>query len=219
MAGNPLGNHTWSHMNLNEHSAEAFEADALRNEPLLQRYAGSSDWRWFRYPFLAEGKNATQHAEVRSWLAAHGYRVAAVTMSFEDYAWNEPYARCVAKGDAAAIDQLKASYLKAAALDASRRRAMAKTIYGHDIPYVLLMHVGALDAQLLPQLLAQYRAEGFTFVTLEQAETNPFYHADNELSSEPGPTTLEAAFAARHLGVPAADPLPNFADMCRTAQK
>jgi hypothetical protein len=47
-------------------------------------------------------------------LKAHGYRIASVTMSFGDYAWNEPYARCMAKGDAAAVAVLEASYLKAA---------------------------------------------------------------------------------------------------------
>ena len=32
-AGQPLGNHAWSHMDLNTHSLEEFEADANRNEP------------------------------------------------------------------------------------------------------------------------------------------------------------------------------------------
>jgi len=35
---------------------------------------------------------------IRAYLAQHGYKVAAVTMSFGDYQWNEPHARCKAKG-------------------------------------------------------------------------------------------------------------------------
>lgn len=54
-AGNPLGNHSWSHMNLNQHSLEDFEQDVLRDEAALARVMKKEDWHWFRYPFLAEG--------------------------------------------------------------------------------------------------------------------------------------------------------------------
>ena len=34
-SGGPLGNHGWSHMNLDQDALEEFEADVNRNEPLL----------------------------------------------------------------------------------------------------------------------------------------------------------------------------------------
>ena len=40
-AGNPLGNHTWSHMNLNQHTLEEFEADSSQNEALLASLMGT----------------------------------------------------------------------------------------------------------------------------------------------------------------------------------
>jgi peptidoglycan/xylan/chitin deacetylase (PgdA/CDA1 family) len=181
-AGFQLGNHTWSHMSFNTNSASEWEADLLKNEPVLREYADGGDWRWLRYPFLAEGESGEKRAEVRRFLAAQGYRIAAVTMGFGDYMWNEPYARCVAKNDTAAIAQLESSYLEAAAGDADFRRSMAKALYGHDIPYVLLMHVGAFDARMLPRLLKVYREKGFSFVTLEEAEKDPFYHGDIDLA-------------------------------------
>ena len=98
-AGNPLANHTWSHMNLNDHSLEDFEADALRNEPVISTRMSTGDWRWFRFPNLAEGNTPEKRNGARSFLQKRGYKVAAVTMSFGDYLWNEPYARCVAKKD------------------------------------------------------------------------------------------------------------------------
>ncbi len=98
-SGNLLGNHTWSHMNLSQHSVQEFEADLAKDEPLLQEKMAGADWRWLRYPFLAEGDTPDKKSEVRRYLAEHHYRIAAVTMSFGDYLWNEPYARCSAKGD------------------------------------------------------------------------------------------------------------------------
>jgi peptidoglycan/xylan/chitin deacetylase (PgdA/CDA1 family) len=201
-AGLLLGNHTWSHMNLNTSTLADWEADVVKNEPLIQSYMGKSDWRWLRFPYLSEGDTPEKRDAARKFLAARGYRIAAVTMSFGDYAYNEPYARCVARKDDKAIQQLEGDYLTSAGAAITYSRAMSKALYGHDIPYVLLMHVGALDAQMLPKLLALYRSRGFTFVSLEAAEQDPFYSNDLDLSLPAFPDSLEAAIAAHHLPPP-----------------
>ena len=202
-AGFELGNHTWSHINLNTNTAAAWEEDLLKDEPVLKEYAAGGDWHWLRYPFLSEGDTPEKRAEIRKFLAGHGYRIAAVTMSFGDYMWNEPYARCVAKNDTAAIAQLESSYLEAASTDADFRRAMARALYGRDIPYVLLMHVGAFDARMLPRLLELYREKGFGFITLEQAEKDPFYRSSIDPALPQEPDLLETAMQARGLALPA----------------
>lgn len=201
-AGFQLGNHTWSHMNLNTSPLTDWEADLEKNEPLLEQYSADSDWHWLRFPFLAEGDTPQKRADVRKYLAAHGYKIASVTMSFGDYMWNEPYARCIAKNDKAAIAQLESSYLEAASMDADFRRAMSKALYGHDIPYVLLMHVGAFDARMLPRLLKLYRDKGFTFVSIQDAENDPFYASAIDPSLPDQPDNLEGAMQARGLPLP-----------------
>jgi peptidoglycan-N-acetylglucosamine deacetylase len=201
--GNPLGNHTWSHMSLNAHTAEEFEADVIQNEPIvLDRMAGQ-DWRWLRFPFLQEGNTPEKRAAVRQFLARHGYQVAAVTMSFGDYLWNEPYARCSAKGDAKSIHSLEISYLDAADEEARYESALSHALYGRDIPYVLLMHIGAFDARMLPQLLSLYKKKGIHFVTLQEAEKSPFYDSDTNLNLPAGPSSLTEAAELKHISPPA----------------
>jgi peptidoglycan/xylan/chitin deacetylase (PgdA/CDA1 family) len=206
-AGLLLGNHTWSHLNLNQSTLAAWEADVLKNEELLRRDMGDADWHWFRYPNLGEGDTEEKRLAARRFLAEHGYRIAGVTMSFQDYAYNAPYARCVAKNDTAAIAELEMAYLAAADAAIDYSRAMSKTLYGREIPYVLLMHVGALDARMLPRLLKLYRDRGFTFVRLEDAERDPFYRNDVDLSLPPAPDTLEEAMRAKKLPLPAVPPV------------
>jgi peptidoglycan/xylan/chitin deacetylase (PgdA/CDA1 family) len=202
-AGFPLGDHTWSHMNFATHTLAEFEANIELNRPVLEREMGDGDWRWFRFPFLSEGDTAEKRAGIRTYLAGQGYRVAQVTMSFGDYAFNDPYARCVAKGDQAAIAKLEHDYLAAAAESAAFSRGLSHALYGRDIPYVLLMHAGAFDARMLPRLLALYRSEGFGFVTLPEAERDPAYRIDVDLRSPDGPDTLEETMKARSLPLPA----------------
>ncbi len=188
-AGLMLGNHTWSHMDLNQSSMAAWEADVLKNEPVLEKYANGIDWHWLRFPFLSEGDTPEKRDAIRQFLAAHGYKIADVTMDFGDYMYNEPYARCVAKKDDAAIKQLGESYLKIADQTIDNSRAIAISEYGREIPYVLLMHVGAFDARMLPRLIALYKSRGFQFITLEEAEKDPVYASDID-PSLPAPKLL-----------------------------
>jgi peptidoglycan/xylan/chitin deacetylase (PgdA/CDA1 family) len=219
-AGNPLANHTWSHMNLDQNTLEAFEAEVTRNEPALQESMKSNttkaDWHWFRFPYLAEGDTPAKRAGIRTFFLQHGYKIAGVTMSFGDYLWNEPYARCRAKGDDKAIALLESSYLAAADESISYYRGLSHTLFDRDIPYVLLMHIGAFDAEMLPRLLQLYRSRGFQFVTLEEAESDEFYRIDTDLSLPPGADSLEQAVTDRHLPVPPhAAPAPQFDNLCR----
>ncbi|MEG8042832.1 polysaccharide deacetylase family protein [Sphingomonas sp. LR59] len=198
-AGLPLGNHSYSHTNLDDIGAAAFSADIARNEAPLgtavqaagrgaaPEAAQGSDWHWFRYPFLAEGKTPATREAARASLRAKGYRVAAVTMSFDDYKWNPPFAGCDIGRDADAVRRLDDSFLADARAAAIASRARAKAQLGRDIPYVLLLHVGAFDARMMPRLLALYQAMGFRFVTLAEAEADPYYAAALDLS-RPGPT-------------------------------
>lgn len=202
-AGFPVGNHSFSHLNLNENGADAFMADVARNEPVIAPLMSGEDWHWLRFPYLAEGDTPAKRDAVRIWLAGQHYKIAAVTASFGDYGWNTVYARCLAKGDAGVIAGLEKSFIDAAREEAIRKRDLSRQLYGRDVPQVLLLHLGAFDARMLVRLLDLYRTLGFRFTTLAEAERDPFYAAavDPRL---PGPSpTFEAAAAARGMTVAA----------------
>ena len=136
-AGFQLANHGWSHRHLSEISRTEFEAELVRNDELLAHYGGS--WRWFRYPFLDEGDTSDKRTAARKLLAQRGYRVAAVTMDFSDWAWTAPYARCLSAGDKAAIAKLETAYLQAAREGIEYSRTLSYDVFNRDIPYVLLL--------------------------------------------------------------------------------
>lgn len=211
-SGNLLGNHTWSHVSLDKVSLQEFEADLENDEPILDLLMAGHDWHWLRYPYVAEGDTAEKRMGIRDFLAQHGYKIAAVTMNFDDYDWNGPYARCMEKHDAKSVTWLETSYLHAADENIGYYRAMSKQLYGRDIRYVLLLHIGAFDAHMLPRLLQLYRQRGFMFVPLEQAQQDPFYRYDVNPRLPPGPDLLENAMREKHL------PLPRKADYLKQLQ-
>jgi peptidoglycan/xylan/chitin deacetylase (PgdA/CDA1 family) len=131
-SGFAIGNHSWSHPHLTGLTIAQFEQELVKNEPLLEQLGGASDWRWFRYPFLDEGKDEAQRAAARDVLAKHNYRVAAVTMGFADWAWTEPYVRCSVKRDLPAVKKLEQLYLEAARANADFSRQTADKLFGRD---------------------------------------------------------------------------------------
>jgi peptidoglycan/xylan/chitin deacetylase (PgdA/CDA1 family) len=201
-AGEPLGNHTYSHPSLDDSSAKSFIANIHKNEAVLEKVDPHGDWHWFRYPFLDEGDTLAKRVAVRNYLFAHHYQVAEVTMDFEDYLWNEPYARCMAKHDESDVQFLEKSYLAIADEYIGVFRDLSKQLYGHDIPYVLLLHVGAFDAHMLPRLIALFRQQGFEFVTLEQAESDPAYAFDPNIGYKGGGTLQELTAKVIHVNFP-----------------
>ncbi len=215
-AGEPLGNHTWSHPELDKLSASQYEANIARNEPLLREIDPHGNFHWFRYPFLEEGNTVAKREEVRGWLRNHGYRIAEVSMDFQDYLWNDAYARCAARQDEASIRTLHDSYLATANTYIGVHRELAHRLYGRDVPYVLLMHVGAFDARMLPELIALFRKRGFGFTTLETAMADPVYSVDPKVANPGGSTFNELVAAARHVEVPNAEEPTGMLDaLCR----
>ena len=142
-AGMNVGSHTWSHISLTANTAEAFEQEIAKNEPALESYGQTRDWRWFRYPFLWEGDTIEKRHAVRAYLGQHGYRIAQVSLDFEDYAWNDAYARCTAKQNDVAIVWLKQSYLDTAREYVTLGREEELMAFGHEIPNVILLHATA----------------------------------------------------------------------------
>jgi peptidoglycan/xylan/chitin deacetylase (PgdA/CDA1 family) len=190
-AGEPLGSHTWSHPALDNTSAKKYITNIAENEAILREVDPQGDWHWFRYPYLEEGDTLAKRIAVRDYLFAHDYKIAEVTLDFEDYLWNEPYARCMAKHDDAAVAALEKSYLGTADEFIGVFRGLSQKLYGRDIPYVLLLHVGAFDARMLPRLIALFRERGFQFVTLEQAQKDPAYSFDANIGYPFGGTMME----------------------------
>jgi peptidoglycan/xylan/chitin deacetylase (PgdA/CDA1 family) len=202
-AGEPLGSHTFSHPDLEQMSAKDFEADIAKNEAVLREVSGDKDWHMFRYPFLHEGETLAKRQEVQRYLKANGYQVAEVTLDFEDYLWNAPYARCAAKRDLPAIADLEKSYLATVDQYIAVFRETSHRVYGHDIPYVLLLHVGAFDARMLPKLIVLLRERGFTFTTLEDAGKDPTYAVDPAIGYKGGGTLQELAAVSQKVKMPA----------------
>jgi peptidoglycan/xylan/chitin deacetylase (PgdA/CDA1 family) len=216
-AAEPVGNHTYAHMDLEQNPPEAFEREIELNEPVLELLQAKDSWHWFRYPFLHEGDTVEKRRAVRTYLKAHGYRIAQVTLDWEDYLWNTAYARCVAKNDAKSMEWLRSSYLKTASEFLDLGRAQAKLIFGREINYVLLMHLGAYSSTILPDALDLLKEKGFKLVTLEEAQSDAAYESDPDVGLHDAGTLLDQMMQLKGIKYPehAEKPYKEIESICQ----
>ncbi len=207
-AGMNIGNHTFSHPALSSETAAEFEQNIAMNEPLLRQYAGNRDWHWFRFPYLEEGATLQQRDEVRNWLQSHGYRIAEVTLNFNDDDWDDPYGRCLVKHDEAGVAWLKQSYLQNAEEFIRLGRETEQLAFGHEIPGVLLLHETSFTTLMLPSLLQLLRGEGFRFASLPKVERNPAYSLNPNIGLPNGDSFPDEFLDVRRTAYPYFEPEP-----------
>jgi len=201
-AGFLLGNHTFSHLDLNRVAAAQYIADIERNERILARLSSADASRYFRYPYLHEGDTATKRIAVRQSLAAQRYTVAPVTVSPSEWPWNETYARCVAVDDKAAIAHLKRVYVADAVSRWTAFQELSTRLFGRPIRHVLLIHMGAFDALVLDELLTAYRAVETRFITVADALRDSIYTIDPGLVEDGDATFLVQMARIRQVPIP-----------------
>jgi peptidoglycan/xylan/chitin deacetylase (PgdA/CDA1 family) len=216
-AGHPLGNHTYSHLGLSQASTlQAWIDDARAGEPAIAARMRGRAWRVLRFPFLDGGADPVRHDGAAAWLKAEGYRIADVSLSFDDWAYGETYVRCLDKGDNAAIASLKAGYLQRVDAIIARTRALSQRVYGRMIPQVLLTHLGAWGAATLPEVMARLDAAGARYATLEQVQADAAYRQPSPRAGNGMLMERQAQDGAIDLsGLPVVPPVGKLDTLCR----
>jgi peptidoglycan/xylan/chitin deacetylase (PgdA/CDA1 family) len=201
----PLGNHTYSHLDLDTVSAAAYIADIDKLDALLLTLAPVSPLiekrRVFRFPYLSEGEPLAKRDAVRAHLAANGYRIAEVTIDYSDWAWNDVYRRCAAVHDETSMKWLRGNIGYSAARYVRHSRAFARALFSRDIKQILLIHAGALEADTLAATLKGLRAKGVKFISLEEALEDPVYQINPNVAYAGGETFLTQVASTRKINI------------------
>ena len=166
-AGLMLGNHTYSHWNLNQTNADKYIADVERADKILSPIM--TEPRYFRYPYLAEGNKATK-PKVNDYLKAHHYIVAPVTIDSKDFDFNESAYKVPFRSRENYIMKLKPRYLAYIWNQTLKAEQRAK---GKPAKQILLIHANLLNSYLLGDILEMYQKNGYKFISLTEALKNP----------------------------------------------
>jgi len=187
-AGLELGNHTYSHRDLNSTPLEQFEADVLRGEPvtrgLLERK--KLRLRYFRHPFLHVGSELQKRRAFEAFLSSHGYTVAPVTVDNDEFVYAAAYAKALRLGNAGAAARVADDYLRYMNEVFAFFENVSQRVAGREIPQILLLHANALNADRFGALAEALRRRGYRFVSVAQALEDPVYRLPDAFVGAPG---------------------------------
>jgi peptidoglycan/xylan/chitin deacetylase (PgdA/CDA1 family) len=195
-AGFMLGNHTYSHYNLNQMSAEKYIADIERADKILAPIMSTP--KYFRYPYLAEGNKNTKQ-KVFDYLKAHDYIIAPVTIDSKDFEFNARVYKVPFRSREKYIQKLKPQYL---AYIWSQTLKAEKKAKGQNGKQILLLHANTLNSYLLGDILEMYQKNGYKFISLTEALKNPAPEIKFPLSKEDTSFQIENEFLSIPLGTP-----------------
>jgi len=187
--GHLLGNHTFSHPDLNRTGAGEFVADIDNCDRILGNLAGTV--RYFRYPLLHRGQDPEKRAVVGRWLSEHGYMVVPVTIDNDDYLYDTRYEEALDAGDDQAARQIGREYVAHMLGQVDHFRAMAERKVGREIPHILLVHMNRINASYLDELLTHLENAGWRFISIEEALADAVYELPDRYNGPKGVSWLE----------------------------
>jgi beta-lactamase regulating signal transducer with metallopeptidase domain len=176
-AGHELGNETARHTNLYNTSVEEFESDVVRGDQLLSKLAAERGGkvRYFSYPYLNTGANAEAKSAVEKFIGERGYRIHPVTVDNMDWLFNRAYAEALTRDDEAGAAALRADYVAYMERMFEFYEGYSREVVGREIPQVLMLTGGVLNAHCFSDLAAMMKRRGYSFVTLEEATRDAAY--------------------------------------------
>jgi len=181
-AGHLIGNHSYSHLYFNvstdrdgfkKVTLADFEADVLKNEPLIRRYRHFT--RLFRYPFFKEGDTVVKRDGMRAFLQEHGYRVGRATIDASDWAIDTRLQKRIEGHHHADLAAYRDFFLQHIWERARFYESLAQRVLARSVRHTVLLHHSGLNALFVGDLIAMFRRKGWRPVDADYAYRDSVY--------------------------------------------
>ena len=182
--GHELGNHTYSHMDLDLVDALTYETDIIKGAFEIEKLLSNFDQslQYFRFPYLHTGRYTEKGNLVREFLKEHCYTIAPVTINPYDWEYNSWYVKAWGSNQHKEQEHIKRMYLDRIISATAEAESLSWAHYGRNIRHILLLHLNQINGEMLDQVLNYYVRSGYTFISLEDALTDPAYSPEGEVT-------------------------------------
>jgi len=174
-AGHLVGNHTHSHLLLNDFSSDEFISDINSADELLTPWLDRAPQKLFRHPLNFWGNTEEKRSSVTAHIRKLGYTPADVTSYFFEWEWDRAWIWLQHSGKAIEAEALKSEFIEFCIAQLAYDQRCCRQVFGHDVIRIALAHYVAFFAEVADPLLARMRHEGIEFMPLSDALADPAY--------------------------------------------
>jgi peptidoglycan-N-acetylglucosamine deacetylase len=191
--GFELGNHTFSHMSLNQNTLKAWEDDVIQGESVTRILMASHKMklRYFRHPYLDTGRDLQTRRQAEAFLIDRGYRIAPITLDGWDWMFAGLYEDAKKRNDLTMQQQIVKEYLAHHDAVFTYQEQLSAQIVGYEPKQILLLHASNLEADHIGELLDVLRKHGYRFITLGEALSDSAYSLPDTYVGEEGGGWIE----------------------------
>ncbi len=175
--GLALGNHTFSHIAIDQATLEEYQADILKGEKLTKTLLAEQGQiiRYFRHPQLRTGPTLAYKQGLAKFLKAKGYKVAPVTIDNDEYVFARLYFLAKTRRDSVTMHQIARAYIPYMESMFAFYEQLSQACVGYQVRQILLLHANELNADYLEELIAMMQRRHYRFISLEEALQDKAY--------------------------------------------
>jgi peptidoglycan/xylan/chitin deacetylase (PgdA/CDA1 family) len=176
-SGLDLGNHSYSHIIIDNVTLDEYKADVLRGEEITKQLLEKRGEKlnYYRHTQLRTGPTPEIRNELAEFLKEHGYTVAPVTLDNNEYIFAAIYARAKSKSDTTMMKTISSAYLKYMEEVVLHFEKLSFDFLGYEVKQILLLHANSLNADHLDDMIKMFQGRDYTFISLEEALKDTAY--------------------------------------------
>jgi peptidoglycan/xylan/chitin deacetylase (PgdA/CDA1 family) len=185
--GFDLGNHSYSHVSIDNVTLDAYKTDVLRGEKITKYLLAKvgKKLKYYRHTQLRTGQTPDIKKSLDNFLKENGYVTAPVTLDNNEYIFADIYERALQKNDSTAMSMIRVEYLRYMETIVAHFEDLSVDFLGYEVRQILLLHANTLNADCLSDLIDIFRKRNYAFISLDEALQDKAYQLD-EVTSKRG---------------------------------
>jgi peptidoglycan-N-acetylglucosamine deacetylase len=185
-AGLDLGNHTYSHIAIDQVPLTAYQEDVIRGEAVIRSLLAQKGrkLKYFRHTQLRTGPTPEYKKGLEQFLASRGYTIAPVTIDNNDFMFAAVYGEAKMRGDTSTMKRVAEAYVPYMESVFKFFEKLSVDFLGYEVKQTLLLHSNDLNADHFDDLVKMMRKRGYTFITLDEALKDKAYQLPDALDKK-----------------------------------
>jgi hypothetical protein len=185
-AGHIIANHTHNHPNFNQTDASDFVRNFKLADSLLSKIPNFE--KWFRFPFLREGRRPEDRDTMRQALHEMGYKNAYITINNYDWYMDDQFQKEVKANSRLDLTKLKSYHVNTLIQAVEYYDDMANKHLRRSPKHVILLHETDLNAMFIADFVAELKKKEWKVISPREAYLDDIanYVTTNSFRFNPG---------------------------------
>jgi peptidoglycan/xylan/chitin deacetylase (PgdA/CDA1 family) len=172
-AGHFIANHSCSHPRLDDVGFEVYSKDTKKADGLLVPLMIGK--KFFRFPFLNEGKDVLVRDQMRDWLKNNQYRNGMVSVDNDDYIVSWAINKAKSQGKKIDYEKVEKLFLNHVLGAVDYYDDLAVKRIGYSPKHVILLHEVDATVMFIDSLVKELKKKGWSIIPATEAYEDKLY--------------------------------------------